>query len=213
METKSKKPEDLLHALELVNAFKGSRLSHSIAQLEFSSRTLTPGQLAGMLEAHSVTSSLLQAAVQVKRAAAQIDEVVHAVGTLLCMTEILDEDEVVECVSLAAGNTGRSFDLETNKRVAEFTFIEWKGGSESIRKQKVFKDFYVLAESLTSKSRFLYLVGDVHGPQVFLSRSPCRGMLRKFAGLQAEFVQKYDPTITGKRLVFPSGQSMSDSPG
>jgi len=194
--TEGERKEDLMQALTLVNAFKGSRLSNNIAQLEYSTEGRKPAELARLLETKNINGNLLHAAVAVKRAAAQIDEVVHAVGTLLCMTEILDDDEVIEGVSLAAGNTGRSFDLETSKRVAEFTFIEWKGGSESIRKQKILKDFYVLAESLTPKSRYLYVVGDEHGPRVFLSRSPCKGMLRKFAALQTEFVQKYGPTIT-----------------
>ena len=40
-----------------------------------------------------------------------------------------------------------------NRRVAEFTIIDWKGGSESIRKQKLFKDFYLLADPDTTKLR------------------------------------------------------------
>jgi len=54
----------------------------------------------------------------------------------------LQSGEVVEQLSLGAGNSGKSFDLTTNQRVAEFKFIQWKGGSESARKREFFKDFY-----------------------------------------------------------------------
>jgi hypothetical protein len=138
----------------------------------------------------------MRSAVEVKRAASQIDEIVHAVGTLLALQDILDEDETIEYLSLAAGNTGRSFDVETNKRVAEFTFIDWKGGPESIRKQKLFKDFYCLAESETFKRRFIYVLGDDHAQRVFTTRASCKGMLRKFADLQTAFVAKYGSEIS-----------------
>jgi hypothetical protein len=44
--------------------------------------------------------------------------------------------------------TGRSFDLETSDRVAvaEFKFIRWQGGPESIRQNQLFK-LYLLARS------------------------------------------------------------------
>jgi len=186
----------LMDAVELVRAFKAEDLALRVARLEHEAEGKGVRELAAMLEQRSVSPELFRAAVEVKRSAAQIDEVVHAVGTLLCLKEILEPEEKIERLSLAAGNTGRDFDLETDMRIAEFTFIDWKGGPESIRKQKVFKDFYSLAEANTDKRRFLYLIGKVHGPKVFVSRSPCRGMLRKFAGLQAEFVRKYGTTIT-----------------
>jgi hypothetical protein len=115
---------------------------------------------------------------------------------LLCLPELLEEGEPIEAVSLAAGNTEKSFDLVTDRRIAEFTFIDWKGGSESIRKQKLFKDFYLLAEADTTKRRYLYFLGDQHAPKVFSSRSTCEGMLQKFATLQKRFVTQYGPTLS-----------------
>jgi hypothetical protein len=61
-------------------------------------------------------------------------------------SHILRPGEVIDCVSLGAGNTGRAFDLETNLRIAEFKFIHWQGGPESIRQNSLFKDFYEMAE-------------------------------------------------------------------
>ena len=68
----------------------------------------------------------------------------------------------MEYVSLGAGNTGRDFDLETNLRVAEFKFIRWRGGPESIRQNSVFKDYLLLAEHPTVKRKYLYLLGTDH---------------------------------------------------
>lgn len=129
---------ELLAAFELVRAFKSSNLATRIAFLERETEHKTKKQVPDILKHQRVTTALMRSAVEVKRAASQIDEIVHAVGTLLALQDILADDENIESLSLGAGNTGRSFDVETNKRVAEFTFIDWKGGAESIRKQKLF---------------------------------------------------------------------------
>lgn len=59
------------------------------------------------------------------------------------------------------------YSLQTNRRIAEFKFMRWRGGSESIRQNSLFKDFYQLAESRTRKSRFLYLL-ELERPLKFL---------------------------------------------
>jgi hypothetical protein len=191
IEKETPKTTDVVAALDLVSQFKGSSLATVISDFELAATSRRRADLASMLSDRCVCPDLLRAAIAVKRAAAQIDVIVHAVGTLMCLIEILEEDEFVESLSLGAGNAGRKFNVETNKRVADITFIEWKGGSEAIRKQKLFKDFYELAECDTSKRRCLYFVGNEHATKVFSSRSPCKGMLRKFAALQADFIRKY----------------------
>src|SRR5205814_616093 len=114
-----------------------------------------------------VSMELMLAALLIKRHAGQINEIVHAIGILLALPHILEDGEVVEDLSLAAGNTGKEFDLKTNRRIAEFTFIQWQGGSEVMRQNKIFKDFYFLAEAETDKLRELYVVGTTH-PSKFL---------------------------------------------
>ncbi len=49
--------------------------------------------------------------------------------------------------------------METNRRIAEFKFIHWRGGAESIRQNQLFKDFYLLAESTSKKRKYLYVLG------------------------------------------------------
>ena len=95
----------------------------------------------------------------IKRLAGEIHVVIHALGILLCLPHILKTGEIVESVSLGAGNTGKAFDLETNRRIAEFKFIRWQGGAEMIRQNALFKDFYLMAEHSTHKEKYLYVLG------------------------------------------------------
>ena len=78
------------------------------------------------------------------------------------LPHILEPDERIEYVSLGAGNTGKAFDLETDRRNAEFKFINWRGGSEAIRENTLFKDFYLMAEHETHKLKFLYVLDTKH---------------------------------------------------
>ncbi|MBM3137307.1 MAG: hypothetical protein FJZ98_03855 [Chloroflexi bacterium] len=111
-----------------------------------------------LLNRFSVSNETLDAALVIKKAAGQINVVIHTLGIMLSLPYILEKNEVVEALSLGAGNTGKDFDLETDKRVAEFKFIHWQGGPESIRQNQLFKDFFFLAESKSPKTKFLYVL-------------------------------------------------------
>jgi hypothetical protein len=138
-----------------------------------------------------IQSDLLDAALVMKRAAGQVNVLIHAVGILLSLPHILEEGESVEALSLGAGNTGRAFDLETNRRIAEFKFITWKGGPESIRQNSLFKDFYLLAEHETAKKRFLYVLGKEHPEKFLESGRAITSVLSRNNKLSTEFFSKY----------------------
>jgi hypothetical protein len=70
-----------------------------------------------------ITSNLLESAIAFRRTAGQINVLVHSTSILLALPKILENGEVIEYLSLGAGNTGGLFDLETNHRIAEFKFI------------------------------------------------------------------------------------------
>lgn len=59
-----------------------------------------------------------------KAFAGQIDVLVHAVGILVGLPYVLEDDEEIESLSLGAGSSGRDHDLVTNTRVGEFKFVE-----------------------------------------------------------------------------------------
>ena len=148
-------------------AFTGPKLTATLAKVEGSINGLTAESCQEFLDQAKAGKQALAAAAEMKRLAGQINVVIHALGILLCLPHILEEGERVDYVSLGAGNTGRMFDLETDRRVAEFKFIKWQGGSETIRQNSIFKDAFELVRHDTTKEKYLYVVG-THYPLKFL---------------------------------------------
>ena len=134
---------------------------------------------------------VLAAAAEMKRLAGQINVTIHALGILLCLPHILEPGEKVEYVSLGAGNTGREFDLETNLRVAEFKFIRWRGGAESIRQNSVFKDYVLLAEHPTPKRKYLHLLGTEHALKFLHGGRALSSVLSRNDKLQKMFSERF----------------------
>jgi hypothetical protein len=144
---------DLVDSLEQIQSFQNHNLGYKLAQLEKQFCGIDAKSITGLSSIHKINEQLIHSAFDVKKELGQINEVIHAVGIVLLLPLILEPNEVIEYVSLGAGNTGKGFDLETNIRIGEFKFIGWKGGSESIRQNQLFKDFYYLAEAHTKKRR------------------------------------------------------------
>lgn len=173
---------------DLLIQFTGPDLTLTLARIESGVRGVAAENCASFLEGAGVGREALAAAAEMKRLAGQINVTIHALGILLCLPHILEPDERVEYVSLGAGNTGRDFDLETNLRVAEFKFIRWRGGAESIRQNSVFKDYLLLAEHPTLKRKHLYLLGTKHalkflrGGRALSSVLSRNDKLQKFVG-------------------------------
>jgi hypothetical protein len=159
---------ELAHVSAVLERFTRTDLGGTLSGIERAVKGVTAANCSEMLYAAGVTSEVLSAAAALKRLAGQVNVAIHAVGILLCLPHILEPEEIVEYVSLGAGNTGREFDLETNRRIAEFKFIHWRGGPESIRQNQLFKDFYLLAESTNPKRKYLYAFG-IETPLRFLN--------------------------------------------
>jgi hypothetical protein len=139
-----------------------------IANLESDMRNVRGSSLPELLEIERIDDVLLHGALLVKRVSSQINILIHSIGILVSLPYILEEDETIESLSLGAGNTGRRFDLETDRRVAEFKFIQWRGGAESIRQNSIFIDLFDLAAFDTDRRRCLYVV-DASYPLRFLN--------------------------------------------
>lgn len=155
-------------ALKAIEAFQGDSLTENLANLERSIVDHNSIGTADFCNDRNIDTDFIASAFAIKKVAGQINVIIHAAGILNSLPHILEEDEVVESVSLGAGNTGKKFDLETNLRVAEYKFITWQGGPESIRQNGVFKDFYELAEYETKKRKVLYVV-NTHFPLKFFT--------------------------------------------
>jgi hypothetical protein len=180
----------LAESVERVAKFSGQNLASTIAELEYRFEKLGKSKLAEQMVGAQIDSTLLNAAFIVKHAAAQIDVVLHALGMLVLLPSILEEDETVESLSLGAGSSEtKRFDLETNRRVAEFTFIEWQG-NDNTRLQKIFKDFFRLAEFETAKLKELWLTDDTFVLKYLRSRTSVRSATHKHRNVWEAFQLK-----------------------
>jgi hypothetical protein len=98
-----------------------------------------------------VAAQTLEAALVVRDTFGRVSDVIHALVITLALPRILEPDEFITVrPSLAAGNDpSRKFDLETNKRVAEFKVSGWTG-ADAMRKRGAFVD---LVTWLSMKAR------------------------------------------------------------
>lgn len=174
-----------------VSDFMGNDLGFSIAAVERAVEGASAPDIKTILQARNIDSVLLTAAAQIKKISAQIDVTIHALGILRALPHILEDGERLESVSLGAGNTGRAFDLETNLRIAEFKFIQWRGGPESIRQNGIFKDFFDLATAQTAKRRCLYLLGTHHARKFFRGGRALTSVLSKNQATRDKFIGLY----------------------
>jgi hypothetical protein len=187
---KSEVSMDINQATRILQQFSGQDLTTTLAGIESSAKGLTSENCHTALTTWGARNEVLVAAGLVKKLAGQINVIIHASGILMCLPRILEPDEVVQYLSLGAGNTGRPFDLETNKRIGEFKFIRWKG-ADAIRQNSLFKDFYQLAEYSTSKTKCLYVLGKEHPLKFLNGRRAIVSVLDKYATLLERFRRTY----------------------
>ena len=164
----------------------------TLGRIEDAVRGLSVDDCGEFLKSASVDSEALAAAAELKRLAGQINVTIHALGILLCLPHVLERGETVEYVSLGAGNTGRKFDLETNWRVAEFKFIHWRGGAETIRQNSIFKDYFLLSEHATSKRKYLYLLGTHHALKFLRGGRALTSVLSRNGKVQNLFFERFE---------------------
>ena len=186
---------DPSHILARLDRFVGGDLTQRLARIEREAQGLTTENWGPLLEQTHATREALTEAAERKRLAGQVNVTIHALGILLCLRHILEPGETVESLSLGAGNTGKRFDLETSRRVAEFKFIRWRGGSESIRQNDTFKDFYLLAAHLTSKRKHLFLLGTEHALRFLRGRRKLTSVLSKNEEVRQRFFGEFGETF------------------
>lgn len=185
--------KDLVKAAERIKDFEGGSLKERIRKLEEEYRGVNKRKSQILCDENEIDDTLLYSAITLKKAFGQVNVVIHAIGVILLLPKILDRGEVVQELSLGAGSTGSEFDLKTNLRIAEFKFINWKGGSESMRQNSLFKDFFYLAEKRAKKKRCLYVLGLEHPLKFLNSERDINNVLGRYAWLSRDFKKKkYD---------------------
>jgi len=192
----------LNNAFEALAAFQGESLTKSLATIESEIVGATAEDMDSRRASYQVNDELMASALSIKKVAGQINVIIHAAGIISSLESILAPGEIVESVSLGAGNTGKKFDLETNRRIAEYKFINWQGGSESIRQNGLFKDFFELAEYETDKEKYLYVVDTLHPLKFFRGGRALTSVLNKEPGILQRLNEKYGGDVVRVRDYF-----------
>lgn len=189
--------DEWVQALFSMYEFTGDgRLGDRISSLENALRGVVVEGVDELQNRYNVSASAMKGALTVKEMAGQVNVTIHAMGIVISLPYILEPSETVVDASLGAGNTGRAFDLETDRRIAEFKFIRWRGGAESIRQNGVFVDFFHLAEAETDKRRILYLTGLEHPTRFFNGARNLNSVLSKNAAVHNQFRAIYGDRFT-----------------
>lgn len=167
-------------------------LTAAIAGLEQRLVGLDGSAVASTAAAGGVDSDLLRAAIVARRDLGRINDLIHAAAIVRVLPQVLEDGEIVtNRPSLAAGNDPtRPYDLETNRRVAEFKLSQW-AGADAMRKRQVFKDLVHLAADTSGRQPELFVVGP--GPIGFLktSKSSAAWALDRFPAARQLFLERF----------------------
>lgn len=166
-------------------------LTTAVAELEHAMEGCGQDDLASLLEQRGVTPEVLHAAMLTRARLGRINDVIHAVAIALSLPYLLEPGEQLKRPSLAAGNDpSRPFDVETNKRIAEFKLAKWDG-HDAVRKRQTFKDAVALAADDSGRTAELYVLGE--RPIRFLrdTTSSARWGLDRSPAVHRLFEQKF----------------------
>lgn len=163
-------PAGIATAIARLDAFTSGQAPRArVSQLERSVVGLDSESVKRLLAQEMIDDDSLRAAIAIKELAGEVNVLIHALGILLTLGRILEPGEKVISTSLGAGTGGRRYDLETDRRIAEFKFTRWRG-SDSVRQRELFADFVNLAEVVDPRRRQLFVTG-LAMPRKFLATS------------------------------------------
>ena len=153
-------------AIAALLTFLEAPLTATIAQLEYRLADHAGDDVRSIVESHGITADLLSAALIARERLGRISDVIHAAAIVVVLPYLLEPDELLRRPSLAAGNDPtRPFDVETDRRIAEFKLARWRG-ADAMRKRQSFKDLVELAAEPSTRQRHLFVLG--HHPIHFL---------------------------------------------
>jgi hypothetical protein len=176
---------------DLVEFLGAENLTGRVSRLE---QQLNGAELATVGDRDGgMTDELLKAALLVRQHAGRINDLIHATMIVRALPKILEPGEcIVRRPSLASGNDpSGKFDLETDRRVAEFKAAGWKG-RDTMRKRMLAADLAGLVLGRGKLRAELYVLGRL--PIDFLrnSNSTMEWMLgRSSPHLRSAYMQRF----------------------
>jgi hypothetical protein len=186
---------DPARAFATLLAFTESEnLTTRIATLEAQLEGVDCPAAAGIVHHSALSPDLLHAALLVRKHAGRLNDIIHAAVITQVIPLILEDGERVRRrPSLAAGNDPtRPFDLETDRRIAEFKMSVWKG-ADTMRKRGVFADLVHLALDDSGRRAQLYVAGPLAIDFLRRGKSTALWALgRHSPSLRRRFEERYD---------------------
>lgn len=199
--------DDLAAMTALMSFFRDDDLTPRLASVEASLVGASGDTGAGIAAASGFTEDLLSAALSVRSRVGRLNDVIHACTIALTLPHILEPGEQISVrPSLGAGNdSSRPFDLETDRRIAEFKVAQWKG-KDTMRKRTVVSDLVHLALDTSGRRAQLYVVGA--RPATFLRSSTVKvswALGRSSPHTRERFASAFDPEGTMTVAQFTAG--------
>jgi hypothetical protein len=178
---------------KVVDFLADENLTARVARLEADLDGTDHSQARDLAMTAGLSTKLVEAALVVRRHTVRIDDLIHASVITQMLPLILAEGErVIRRPSLASGDDcTRPFDLETDRRVAEFEIDVWKG-SDTMRSRAVVADLVHLALAAPGRAAELYLLGQ--RPIRFLTSSTVTvqwALNRAAPDLRARFTARF----------------------
>lgn len=185
------------HVSTLLTYLARLPLTTAVAQLEQALEGADRDTAAQIAIDGAIDEQLLKAAVMVRRELGRISDVIHASAIVALLPTLLGHGErIVGRPSLAAGNDpSRRYDLETDERVAEFKFSEWKG-ADAMRMRGTFKDLVHLAAHDDDRRPEMYVIGERPLRWLRNSSSPASWALDRATSTRLLFEQQFGPLTT-----------------
>jgi hypothetical protein len=187
----------------LVKFLRSTPFTKSINQLEHDLENANRDTAAEVTGAAGLSDELLSAALIVRRDVGRVSDVIHATVISLALPLILEEGEFLDNrPSLGPGNDpSRPFDLQTNRRVAEFKVAVWSGG-DMMRKRGLTADLVHLAMDDSGKRAELWAVGQGLLDFIRTCKSATNSLLARASRHQRE---RFDSTY-GNDASLPLGK-------
>jgi hypothetical protein len=187
-------PVLLRRAFTMVMEFLATEnLTARIARLEADLEGIDQRHADALASASGLSAQITRAAIMLRRHTGRIDDLIHAsVITQALPLILVDGERVTRRPSLASGDDStRPFDLETDRRVAEFEIAVWKG-SDTMRSRTLVTDLVELALAQPGRTAELYVVGE--RPIRFLTTSTVTvqwALGRALPDLRSRFVERF----------------------
>jgi hypothetical protein len=182
---------DLQAAVAALLSFLELPLTQTVADLEQELAGKQRDGVERILDEHGIDGGLLGAALLARNRFGRINDVIHAAAIVLLLPDLLEPGEILKRPSLAAGNDPtRPFDLETDRRVAEFKLARWRG-ADAMRKRHVFKDLVHLAAESSDRSKQLFVLGAEPIHFLTTTESTARWGLDRFPAAREAFAESF----------------------